>query len=228
MFVPKAVTGGRRAARFPRAVAALLALLSSVSVLVVAGDKNPGEGLATTIMSHLYARFPSKRVSVASAGPGVRQFANEVVSKCIYQVQPGQLEAAAIAAIDSANVESSSVSSVVRAAMSGVLESIGHGAELLPPVENMKPDVAHASFYDTGTVRVIKIPTLNVHEALDDPARPMCSGLKKYFDFSNTSPFKIIAKKGHSFELALPAHMQVHPMFHADKLYKAAVNPLPG
>ncbi len=48
------------------------------------------------------------------------------------------------------------------------------------------------------------------------------------FDFPNTDSFKIITKKGHSFELTLPAYMRVHPVFHADRLHKAEIDLLPG
>ncbi len=37
-----------------------------------------------------------------------------------------------------------------------------------------------------------------------------------------------MAKKGHSYQLNLPALMGIHRVFHASLLRKAANNPLPG
>ncbi len=48
------------------------------------------------------------------------------------------------------------------------------------------------------------------------------------FEMQNLGPFQILEKKGHSFLLDLPPHMRVHPVFHADRLRKAAMDPLPG
>ena len=50
----------------------------------------------------------------------------------------------------------------------------------------------------------------------------------KKLDFPNDGPFKILKKIGHSYLLDLPARMKIHPVLHADRLRKAAMDPLPG
>ena len=47
-------------------------------------------------------------------------------------------------------------------------------------------------------------------------------------DFPNDGPFKILEKVGHSYRLDLPDRIKIHPVLHADRLRKAATNPLPG
>ena len=44
----------------------------------------------------------------------------------------------------------------------------------------------------------------------------------------NAGPYKIIAMKGHSYIIDLPKHMKMSNVFHADRLRKAANDPLPG
>ena len=47
-------------------------------------------------------------------------------------------------------------------------------------------------------------------------------------DNNNSSPFKIITKKGNSFQLKLPASMKINPVMSLDKLRKSARDPLLG
>ena len=44
----------------------------------------------------------------------------------------------------------------------------------------------------------------------------------------NAGPYKISAMKGHSYVVDLPDYMKMSNVFHADRLRKAATNPLPG
>ncbi len=47
-------------------------------------------------------------------------------------------------------------------------------------------------------------------------------------DNNNTSPFKIITKKGYSFQLRLPNSMKINLVISLDKLRKSARDPLLG
>ena len=47
-------------------------------------------------------------------------------------------------------------------------------------------------------------------------------------DLQAAGPFQIVEQVGHSYRLKLPPHMKVHDVFHADRLRKAPMNPLPG
>jgi len=47
-------------------------------------------------------------------------------------------------------------------------------------------------------------------------------------DWKRRGPYRIKAMKGHSYELDLPDSVKVHPVFHAEKLRKASMDPLPG
>ena len=50
----------------------------------------------------------------------------------------------------------------------------------------------------------------------------------KKLDNQNEGPFKILKKVGHSYQLKLPDSVKVHDVFYADRLRKAADDPLPG
>jgi hypothetical protein len=47
-------------------------------------------------------------------------------------------------------------------------------------------------------------------------------------DSQNAGPYRILDMKGHSYVIDLPPHMRMSNVFHADRLRKAAENPLPG
>jgi hypothetical protein len=47
-------------------------------------------------------------------------------------------------------------------------------------------------------------------------------------DHQRAGPFKILKMQGHSYVIDLPAHMKMDNVFSADRLRKAAMNPLPG
>jgi len=47
-------------------------------------------------------------------------------------------------------------------------------------------------------------------------------------DSQMEGPFPILAKEGHSYRLQLPATLNIHPVFSADRLRKDPDNPLPG
>ena len=46
-------------------------------------------------------------------------------------------------------------------------------------------------------------------------------------DHQMAGPYEILEKVGHAFQVQLPKSIKVHPVFSANKLYKAATDPLP-
>jgi hypothetical protein len=50
----------------------------------------------------------------------------------------------------------------------------------------------------------------------------------KKLDYPTNGPFKIVEKIGHSYRLDLPTSMRIHDVLPAEKLRRAADNPLPG
>lgn len=51
---------------------------------------------------------------------------------------------------------------------------------------------------------------------------------KKKLDDQWDGPFEVLAKEGHSWRIALPESIKVHPVFSSDKLRKARTDALPG
>jgi Chromo (CHRromatin Organisation MOdifier) domain len=47
-------------------------------------------------------------------------------------------------------------------------------------------------------------------------------------DYQMAGPYEVLEKVGHAFRVKLPESVKVHPVFSADKLRKAASDPLPG
>jgi hypothetical protein len=50
----------------------------------------------------------------------------------------------------------------------------------------------------------------------------------KKLDHKMIGPFKVIRAHGNAYTLDLPAHMTIHPTFHASLLQKDPADPLPG
>jgi hypothetical protein len=110
-----------------------------------------------------------------------------VASLVLYRPPPDQLEAAAFAAIDSASKQPATASELVRAALVGMLNSIGHGAKMLPTHTGPRPNVLHTSFRDVENIRIV-IPDLDVHKMSDLD----CSGFDEPFDLSHSSASGVI------------------------------------
>lgn len=61
-----------------------------------------------------------------------------------------------------------------------------------------------------------------------DPSHWNTGRPSRKLDQQMRGPFLIKDMKGHSYELELPEHIKVNRVFHAEKLRKAAMDPLPG
>ena len=53
--------------------------------------------------------------------------------------------------------------------------------------------------------------------------RPSCK-----LNYQMAGPYKVLKKIGNSDKVELPNLIKVHPVFLLDKLWKAAIDPLPG
>lgn len=168
------------------------ALLISPVVLAGAGDE-----LANTILSRVREDLPPSVYRGTYAEKArIRSFADVVVRNSVGTPLP-LLKAAALRAIDAAQSESATESSLDRAAMVGVLDSIGHGARLYEPTEEDvgprsraystqaldKRQTRLPSFHDVGTIRVISLPTLtwtrcpDIDDFFDIPTNSGMTGL---------------------------------------------------
>jgi hypothetical protein len=113
----------------------------------------------------------------------VRSFTRQVADSFYYPASLSKSKEAAIAAIDSAANASETASILVRAAMAGVLASLGHHAQLAPPASELPRaqvlDLKKPSARDLGDMRVISVPQLAAPVELWEPP---CRGLDGYFD----------------------------------------------
>ncbi len=70
--------------------------------------------------------------------------------------------------------------------------------------------------FDKGDMVYVKTKDWNMHR----PSRKLSE--------QNAGPFEILEKRGNAFVLQLPDSIKVHPVFNAEKLRKAAMDPLEG
>ena len=161
------------------------------------------EQLASAILSHVRERLPrSESGAVDAEAARVRAFARSVTTQVIYSTPPARMEAAAIAAIDSASKQPVTASELVRAAMVGVLDCIGHRAGFLSTSTASPPIPAHSSFRDVGNIRIV-IPSLTLVKMSDLD----CSGFDQPFDLSHSNASGLIldlrGNQGDSLQIAV-------------------------
>lgn len=114
-------------------VIALLGCISLISHVAVADEADEAEDLTNAIFSHLRDRLPATAGRVSATDEGyVRAFARSILKMSYYPVDPQRVAAAANAAIDKADQRTATVSSLVRAALTAALESLGHGSRVFP------------------------------------------------------------------------------------------------
>jgi hypothetical protein len=161
------------------------------------------EQLASAILSHVRERLPpSESGAVDAEAARVRAFARSVTTQAIYSRPPDRLEAAAIAAVDSASKQPVTASELVRAATVGVLDCIGHGARFLSTSTASPPVPAHSSFRDVGNIRIV-VPSLTLEKMSDLD----CSGFDQVFELSHSNVSGLIldlrGNQGDSLQIAV-------------------------
>jgi len=140
--------------------------------------------LTTAILAHVRQSLqPAAASSVDAEHSRVLSFASVMMTGSVDPPDPAKLKATAIAGIDSANGPSATADSLVRAAIAAVSASVGgYGTSMKcePCVSRTPHSPAPPTTVQSGTIRVLTLPNLNMKEALD---RKPCSALAHYFDF---------------------------------------------
>jgi hypothetical protein len=159
--------------------------------------------LVDAILYHVRQRLPGSEASTVEAeAPRVRAFVHSVESQVLHPPPWDQLEAAAFAEIDSAGKRPATASELVRAAMVGMLNSIGRGAKMLPTSAGSMPNVRHTSFRDVGNIRIVT-PDLDLHKMSDLD----CSEFNEPFDLSHLNASGVIldlrGNQGASLDIAV-------------------------
>ena len=177
-------------------LAALAIGIAGAFLIPPAALADAGDELANAILSHVREDLPPSVYRGTHAEKArVRSFA-DVVVKGSTGAPLQALKAAALRAIDAAQNESATEASLDRAAMAGVLDSIGHGARLYEPTEEDvgsrsqvyssqassqtpgKRQIRLPSFHDVDTTRVISLPNLKWTR---------CPDIDDYFDIPTSS-----------------------------------------
>lgn len=160
-----------------RALAFLFCLLPAVNVTWA----DEADDLASAITAHVHGRLPASAPPMtAEDASRVTAFTHYIFREFYYPTNPRELQAAAFAAIDSAETPASATS-LEQAAMIAVVNSLGHGARVLTTLGSDAPEGgATAPIRLEGSIEVVTLPTMNV----TDPNTPRtCADFVRYFDF---------------------------------------------
>ena len=164
-----------------------LALIAVSACQVAPPETREGiDSLTTGILTHVRQSLPpAAAASVDAERPRVLSFASVMMTGSVDPPDPARLQATAIAGIDAANGPSATADSLVRAAIGAVSASVGGYS--YSPSTACKPcasGTAHSPALPTnvqsGTIRVLTLPNLNIKEVRD--GKP-CSAMDHYFDF---------------------------------------------
>jgi hypothetical protein len=170
---------------FPRRLAfAMACLLCGVAALSVA-RADEGDDLGSGIIAHIHERLPASVPPMTPADENrVTSFSRYILKTVYYPPNVRDLKAAALAAID-ATEQPSDANSLVQAAMTGVVNSLGHGARFLTTIgaDYFAPGTSGGpSTRDVGSLRIVTLPTMNV---TDPNVRRTCADFVRYFDLKS-------------------------------------------
>ena len=147
----------------------------------IAAESQTKDPLADAILARVRERLTPASASTADLEASrIRAFTQSVASLVVYKTPSDRLQAAALAAIDSASERPATASDLVRAAIVGVLDSIGHGAKLVNMRDALQLQRPITTFRDVGNIRVIS-PAFTPERGTFG-----CDGFNQYFDLSDS------------------------------------------
>lgn len=164
-----------------------MSLLALMILGVLAGPA-PGktnqeaEALAATILTHIRECLPATTARAVDAESNrLRAFANSLMALSFKPPELRDLQAAAIAAIDTADNAAATPDSLVRAAIAGVSTYlVSRTKSACDRCQEVQPRTSAPTSIEAGTIRVITLPNLNLGEARVGRS---CSVFDHYFDF---------------------------------------------
>jgi hypothetical protein len=164
---------------------AIACFLCGISVSGVA-TADDGDDLASAIVAHIHEHLPASAPPLTPADENrVTLFSRYVIKTFYFPTNLRDLKAAAVAAMDSPDTPLDGAS-LAQAAMSGVINALGHGARLLATIGG---DYAGSTASggpatrDIGSVRLVSLPTMNIG---DPNVRRTCADFARFFDSQST------------------------------------------
>ncbi len=141
------------------------------------------EDLAVTILTHVRQCLPDTASrSVDAETKRVRAFANMLMTLLFDPPELPKLQAAAIAAIDTATNPAATPDSLVRAAIAGVSHYlVSRSKSECERCQDERREPLLPTSVEAGTIRVITLPNLNLPE---DHYTNSCAAFNHYFDSS--------------------------------------------
>jgi Peptidase family S41 len=143
------------------------------------------DDLASAITTHIRERLGSSGTLSPADENHVSAFTHYIEKTFYYPANTAELKAAAVAAIDQADPPTDSTA-MAQAAMTGVVNALGHGARLLTTIGADIPQpgaVGGPALRAMGSIRVITLPTMSL---FDPNARHTCADFMRYIDTQNT------------------------------------------
>ena len=143
------------------------------------------DDLAGAITNHIRERLGSSGTLSPADENHVSAFTHYIEKTFYYPVNTGELKAAAAAAIDQVDPPTDSAA-LAQAAMTGVVNALGHGTRLLTTIGVDVPQPGGSggpALRAMGSVRVVTLPTMNL---FDPNARHTCADFMRYIGTQDT------------------------------------------
>jgi hypothetical protein len=150
-----------------------------------AARSDDADDLASAITTHIHERLGSSGTLSPADENRVLSFTRYIVKTFYYPANTGQLKAAAVAAIDLVDPPTDGTA-MTQAAMTGVINALGHGARLLTTIGADAPQPGGSggpALRAMGSIRVVSLPTMNI---FDPNARHTCADFMRYLDTQDT------------------------------------------